>query len=328
MTRIGIMSFAHLHAHAYAAGLAAHEGAELSIIWDDDESRGKAASEQYGAPYTNDAAEFFEKAGEGVIITSENVKHRAMAEQAAAAGKWILCEKPLATTVEDAQAMVDACKQAGVGLGVAYPCRFIPAVEHVKEQLESGALGELVAASCTNNGQFPGGWFADESLSGGGATMDHTVHVADLLRWMTGREFTTVYCENGNLLRPGINTDDIGSVHFEMDGGFKIAHVGSWNRCDSFPTWGDVTMEIVGTGGVIYLDAFNQKLNVYNDDDVKAAWAYWGGDPNARLVADFVASIQEKRDPCANGVDGVRTVAVSVAACESAKANKPMTVAR
>ena len=103
------------------------------------------------------------------------------------------------------------------------------------------------------------------------------MHVADALRWLLGQEFTGVFCENGNLLRDGIDADDIGSLHLEMDGGTLVSHVASWNRAASFPTWGDVTMEIIGEKSVLGVDAFNQKLDVYNDDAVKAEWGVLGG---------------------------------------------------
>ncbi|MFP4192682.1 MAG: Gfo/Idh/MocA family protein, partial [Candidatus Hydrogenedentota bacterium] len=326
MAKIGIMSFAHLHGDFYAGCVVANPDAELTAVWDDNVQRGQDAAQRYGTAFIEDMDEFLKQGLDGVIITSENMKHRQMVEKAAEAGLWILCEKPLSPTVEDCQAMVDVCKKAGVGLGIPYPCRHVPALKEVKKQIDSGALGKIFAVSCTNNGQFPGGWFGDESLSGGGATMDHTVHVADLLRWYTGKEFTKVYCENGNLLRSGLGTDDIGVMHMEMEGGIAISHIASWSRVDSFPTWGDVTLEIVAENGVIEVDAFNQKVDVYNDDDVKAQWVGWGMDPNGGIVADFVASIAEKRDPIATGMDGLKSVAVTVAAYKSARTTEMVEV--
>jgi len=270
MAKLGIMSFAHMHAYSYAAAIKDLAETELFAIWDDDAARGKAAADQFGAPFMADRDAFLASAADGVIVCSENVKHRSMVEAAAKAGKWILCEKPLATTVEDAKAMIDACKKAGVGLGTAFPCRYVLPLLAAKMDLDSGRFGDIYAAACTNNGSFPGGWFADEKLSGGGATMDHTAHVVDLLRWMFGKEITKVYCENGNLIREGIGTDDVGVLHLEMEGGIKVSHIASWNRSKSFPTWGDVTMEIIAENGVLNVDACKQKINVYNDTAMKA----------------------------------------------------------
>jgi len=125
----------------------------------------------------------------------------------------VLCEKPLAPNAEDARTIVNACKKSRVGLGTAFPCRYSPPLMAVKQMIAAGQYGNIYAAACTNNGQFPGGWFAQMKLAGGGATMDHTVHVADVMRWITGKEFTKVYCENGTLLHPGVAIDDLGSLH-------------------------------------------------------------------------------------------------------------------
>lgn len=322
MTRVGIMSFAHMHAFAYADCLRRHPDAQLTAIWDDDPPRGADAAKQFETQFIEDQAAFLNSGLDAVIITSENVKHRAMVEAAANAGLWILCEKPIATTIADAQAMIATCDTAGVGLGTAFPCRYIPAMMDVKKRVDAGELGDIYACACTNNGSFPGGWFADPALAGGGATMDHTVHVADALRWLLGQEFTKVYCENGNLLREGITTDDVGSLHLEMDGGTMVSHVASWNRAASFPTWGDVTMEIIGEKGVLAVDAFNQKLDVYSDAAVKAEWAYWGDDCNYGLIADFIDAVANKRTPSISGLDGLRALEVTTAAYESARTNQ------
>lgn len=323
MAKIGIMSFAHMHAQSYAACLNALPQAELAGIWDDDPKRGKEMAKAYGTPFTPNLDTFLAGDMDGVIICSENAKHRVMVEAAAKAGKWILCEKPLATTVADAKAMIAACKKAGVGLGTAFPCRFAPTLIEARNQVRSGAFGEILAIAATNHGQCPFGWFVDEKLAGGGATMDHTVHVADYLRWMLGREFTKVYCEKGNLLhKKDFKTDDLGMLNLEMEGGIQVSHIASWSRAKSFPTWGDVTLEIIGTKGVLNVDAFNQKVNVYNDSTMRTEWAPYGDNPDLGLVGDFVNAVDERIAPSVTGEDGLRATEVTVAAYKSAKSGK------
>jgi predicted dehydrogenase len=326
MVKIGIMSFAHMHAAGYAGAVNELPNAELSAAWDDDAKRGRAMAKQFNTKFIASRDAFFAAGLDAVIVTSENVKHREMVEAAAQAGLWILCEKPLATTVADAKAMIAACKKAKVGLGTAFPCRYIAPLMSLKEQVDAGELGELYAASCTNNGSNPGGWFADPKLSGGGATMDHTVHVADLLRWITGKEITKVYCEMGNVIHKKLGTDDIGSIHMEMEGGIKASHIASWSRAKSFPTWGDVTIELVGEQGVARLNAFLQKIDVYSDAAHKAEWVYWGGNSDLGLVGDFVQSVIERRDPAVTGTDGLRAVEVTVAAYKSAETGRMVSV--
>jgi predicted dehydrogenase len=321
MAKIGIMSFAHLHANSYAACLNELPEAEFVAIWDTNRRRGQEAAAQFGTRFIGGLEKFLASDIQGVIVTSENAKHKEMVKAAANAGKWILCEKPLAPTVKDAKTIIATCKRKKVGLGTAFPCRYTPSLMDVRERVRAGEIGALRAAACTNNGQYPGGWFSKPELSGGGATIDHTVHVADALRWITGEEFTKVYCELGDRMRR-LGTDDVGSVHLEMEGGLKVSHIASWSRCDSFPTWGDVTMQLVGDKGVIEIDAFNQKLDVYNDDDKQAAWAYWGGNPDLALVQDFVAAVDDRREPTVTGEDGLRAVEVTEAAYKSAESGR------
>ena len=326
MIRVGIMSFAHMHALGYAAAVNELKNAELAAVWDDDPERGGEMAQTFSTEFISNQDAFLKSGLDAVIVTSENVKHRAMVEAAAKAGLWILCEKPLATTIADAKAMIDACKKAKVGLGTAFPCRYIAPLMAIRDQVTAGELGEIYAASCTNNGSMPGGWFADPALSGGGATMDHTVHIADVLRWITGKEFTKVFCEMGNVIHEGLGTDDVGSLHMEMEGGIKVSHIASWNRAKSFPTWGDVTLELIGEDGVARVDGFRQKIDVYSDSAKKTEWVYWGGNSDLGLVDDFISSVIERREPAITGVDGLRAVEVTVAAYESAKTGRVVTL--
>jgi len=87
-----------------------------------------------------------------------------------------------------------------------------------------------------------------------------------------------------------------------------------------------VTIEFIGEKGVLYVDAFNQKLDVYNDDTVKAQWANWGGNPDLGLIQDFVAAVDERREPTVTGHDGLKAVEVTVAAYRSAKSGEPVNI--
>ena len=327
MIRIGIMSFAHMHAYSYAAALPQIPGATLAAVWDDNPARGRRAAKDHGVPFIAKQGDFL-LGGliDAVIICSENAKHREHTEAAARAGLWVLCEKPIATTLPDARAMIASCASRKVGLGIAFPCRFATPLIETRERFRRGDLGKLVAAACTNNGQFPGGWFADPKQSGGGAVMDHTVHVADVLRWITGSEFTRVHCACGNLIQEDAETDDVGSLQLEMKNGALVSHVASWDRPESFPTWGDLTLDLTGTKGALRVDAFRQKVDVFSSAVGKGAWAGWGDDANLALVRDFVEAVRDKRPPRATGEDGLCALEVTLAAYRSAATGKPVTL--
>ena len=325
--KIGILSAAHMHAVSYAHALAAHPEVSLAGIADPDETRGRALAESVGTAYFASADALLESKLDGAIVTSENVHHRALTEQAAASGvRAVLCEKPLATTAEDARALVAACAARKVRLATAFPCRYSPVFRKLREQVSAGVIGDVLAIRGTNRGRAPGGWFTDTALSGGGAVIDHTVHVADLNRVLLGREATEVYAEISNGFAHG-TYDDTGFLTIGYEGGIFATLDTSWSRPKTYPTWGDVTMQVVGTQGVLDMDMFGQSLVHYEDHAGQVSWPNWGSDTDAGLVADFVrlASGQEAPD-LATGEDGLRALEVALAAYRSADVGQPVAV--
>jgi len=194
------------------------------------------------------------------------------------------------------------------------------------EQVKSGAVGKVLAIRGTNRGSNPGGWFIDPALSGGGAVIDHTVHVADLNRVLLGTEATEVYAEIGN----GFNHqdwDDTGFLNISYGDGVFATLDTSWSRPKTYPTWGDVTLQVVGTKGVLDLDMFAQSVSEYNDTKGSVAWPFWGSNIDAGLIADFVKLTAGEDVPrIATGVDGLRALEVALAAYRSAKAGEPVAV--
>ena len=326
MRRIGIFSFAHLHAASYAEALAAHPDAELVGIADPDPVRGQAMAAQFSTTYFPAEAALLEQSLDGVVVTSENVYHRRLVEAAAAVGvKAILSEKPLATTTEDARAMVSACAAADVKLATAFPCRYSPAFRRLREQVQAGAIGDVLAIRGTNHGKMPGGWFTDPSLSGGGAVIDHTVHVADLNRLLLGREAAEVYAEIGHGFYHE-TWEDTGFLSIGYQGGVFATLDTSWSRPQAYPTWGDVTLQVVGTEGVLDLDMFAQNLARYGGP-AGAVWDHWGSGTDAGLVADFLRLAAGRPTPdLATGEDGLRALAVAEAAYKSAALGQPVAV--
>jgi predicted dehydrogenase len=327
MTKIGIFSFAHLHATSYAACLRQITGVELVGIYDDDPARGREMAARFDAGFFDNTQVLLDKGLDGVIICSENSKHRAMVEAAAGQVMAILCEKPIATTIVDAQAIIDICTAKGTQLQIAYPVRFSQPVKHLKQTLDSGTLGKLYSAKCTNHGSMPGRWFVNQELAGGGAVIDHTVHVIDLLRWFWNSEVTEVYAEVGNeLLHPGLGIDDAGLLSFTLANGMYGTLDTSWSRPSSYTTWGDVKIEVLGENGLIQVDAFSQALSVSSDAVGKTRAVGWGSNPDLGLVKAFIDMIREGREPESSGYDGLKSLQVALAAYESARTGAPVAI--
>src|SRR4051812_38859027 len=150
--RVGVISFAHVHASGVAATLRSLDQVDFVGIHDEDASRGRAAAVEFAVPWHETLGALLDTS-EAVIVTSTNADHRRYAEAAASRGVHVLSEKPLATTIPDAHAMIDACARAGVQLGVAFPVRSSPAVIALREAIAGGQLGAVRAVRATNPGQ-------------------------------------------------------------------------------------------------------------------------------------------------------------------------------
>ena len=324
--KIGMMSFAHMHAASYARCLNQINGVEIVGIFDADGDRGTAMSEKFGGKYYSDYEKLLEQKMDAVIVCSANVDHKEYVVAAAEAGcGHILCEKPIATGLEDAQEMIDCCKKNGSLLSIAFPCRYLPAVMGAKRSLEKNAVGKILAVKSTNHGSMPGGWFIQQDKSGGGAVMDHTPHVVDLLRWFMESDPVEVYAEVDTLFHD-IDIDDTGLLTIQFDNGVFATLDTSWSRTKSFPTWGDVTMDIIGMDGVISMDAFAQDIDLYSDAKMKAQWVHWGDNMDLGMIGDFVDSVANNRPFQITGEDGLRALEVAVAAYKSAEANVPVKI--
>lgn len=321
--KVGIISFAHGHAYAYAEALKKMDGVELVGIADDNETRGVEASMRYNTSYYPTYEELLNQDLEAVIITSENAKHHEHVLAAAKKGKHILCEKPIATNKQDAVEMIDACKENNVFLQIAFPVRFSTPVAKAKQIIEEGELGSIVAIKGTNRGTNPGGWFVEKDKSGGGAVMDHTVHLVDIMRWYMGSDVKEVYAEVDNLISD-VAIDDCGIVTMEFENNVFASIDCSWSRNKTFPTWGDVTLEIIGTKGTLTVDAFAQKTDVYSMEG--AQWDFWGEDMNQDLVEDFVSNVKNGVPPTITGEDGLKAMEVALAGYESAKRKGPVLI--
>jgi len=324
--KIGIMSFAHGHANSYATCLQKLPDVTFAGIYDNDLQRGQTAADQYGVPFFTTANELLALSLDGVIICSENANHRPMVEIAAGKVAHILCEKPIASSAQDGQAMIDCCAATNTKLQIAFPVRFAPAVQWLKEQVNSDDLGTIYAVQTTNHGSLPNGdWFIDKALSGGGAVIDHTVHVIDLLRWFWNTEVTEIYAEVGqDLLHADLGIDDVGLLSFTLANGIYGTLDTSWSRPPSYTRRGDVKIEVTAEKGVIFVDAFRQHLAVSSDAVGKTQWLGWGSNMDLGLIRDFVEMIRNGTEPSISGHDGLAALEVALAAYRSAEVGEPV----
>ena len=250
MIRVGILSFAHYHANFWAEALNDDPRAMLAGIWDADTARGKEAAARFGAPFFQDIDALL-AAVDAVAVTSETAEHRRLIELAAKRGRHVLCEKPIATSLTDADAIGAAVTSAGVTFMQSFPKRFDPVNHEIRRLLDAKALGRLWLVRVRHghrhglSSDFTRGWWSNPVLSGGGTLIDEGVHAADFLRWLFG-EPETVQATLGRTL--GLAVEDTAVATYRWTNGLVADVSTGWMFHAA-----DASIEIYGTKGSILL---------------------------------------------------------------------------
>jgi predicted dehydrogenase len=322
--RIGILVPAHVHTGSYVVCLKRNPNAELVGLWDDDIARGETYAKSKEIPFFSDFDTLMAQV-DAVAITSENLRHGELIERAASHGKHILCEKPLAASEQEEIRIRQAVESSGVRLMTAFPCRFSPAFQRLIDRVTAGEIGSIQAICSTNRGTCPGGWFTEPEKSGGGAMIDHVVHVADLLRVLLKSEPARVQAQTGNNMY-GKDWDDTAMVTIEFQNGVFCTLDSSWSRPTGYKTWGDVRMNVVGDSGVIELDMFGPGVDVYSNEGKSHISAGYVSDLDYMMFDEFVQSIIGNREPSIGMHDGLQAARVAIKGYESARLGQPVSV--
>ena len=155
--------------------------------------------------------------------------------------------------------------------------------------------------------------------------MDHTVHVVDLVHWLTGTRVGEVYAETATRFAD-IAVEDVNVLSMALEDGTPFLLDGSWSKPDEWESWGDATLEATGRRGVLDLDVFAQRFRVTRDAAPSGVSSvFHGTDPNRRMLERFVETVRGS-DSASPGGDAADAVAVVEAAYESAAAGKSINV--
>ena len=311
--RVGFLGVAHMHAWSYVSSLQNCGDARVTAVWDEETKRKDTFALENGLQQAESIEDLLERS-DAVIITSANKAHAELVEHGAKTGKPILCEKPLVTSEAEAKRMSDAVRGKS-RLMTAFPCRFSPGYIRLKERVRAGDVGTVRAICATNRGKCPFDWFVDVEQSGGGAMIDHTVHVADLLRDLLGEEPAEVHAQIGNNMYAQ-DWEDSAMLTLQYPSGVFATLDSSWSRPQNFKTWGDVTMNVVGDKGVIELNMFGQETEVWN---AALGVSGYGSNIDHGLVSEWISSIEEDREPSITLEDGLAASRVAMRAYASVK---------
>jgi UDP-N-acetylglucosamine 3-dehydrogenase len=327
----GAGTMGRVHAKRYAMT----GEAQLKYIIDNDLEKATRLAQPFDAVATVDPGPAVRDPQVDVIdVCLPTYLHRESVELAAGHGKHVFCEKPIALTLDDANAMISTCKSNGVRLGIAHVVRYFPEYEMARDMIASGRLGRVGVVRLSRTGPFPGGWndwYADPQLSKG-LFVDLSIHDFDFLNWCFG-PVERICARKVATSRPL----EYGLATLRMESGV-IAHVeGSWAHPRPF----SYKFEISGSEGMIECDSAKTKpltlltLAQPSSDCSKNEKAREGGpeaglgvatsesplrerDPYLREIQDFLAYVRGERLPRVLPEDAVAALEVSLAATRSA----------
>lgn len=333
--RLGILGFAHGHVGTYCGQWLKLPRDQVEVVagWDHDPARAANAAEKLGLAVASSADALLGRDDiDAVVIGVETSLHADLVEQAAAAGKSIVLQKPLALTLDQADRIVTAVERAGVRFTLAWQMRVDPQNQKMKELLNGGTLGRVVMVRRRHGlathtwPDFDKSWHADPKLNRG-MWADDACHAIDFLYWLLGKP-ESVSAEIATLLNPRV-PDDQGIAIFRYANG-TLAEVGSSFTCVA----GENTTEITCERGVIiqnYGDAvscgvprpatapglkwYTAESRDWIDSGIASPPSH--GDRIAALAPEILAFLQGRRPAIATAAEGRDVLAMTLASYQS-----------
>jgi len=314
-------------AHEWMIGaMRAQPGNEVVAVMSSDAQRGAAYAARHGIAKSCISIDelLADPAVDAVYISTTNELHAQQAIAAAAAGKHVLCEKPLALNLPDAQAIVQACRSAGVVLGTNHHLRHAASHQAIRRLVRDGAIGTPLFARVFHAVRLPEhlqGWRIHKPEAGGGVVLDITVHDADTLRFILDAEpvEAVAMTQGGGPVEDGVMAVlrfDNG-VLAQLHDAFNVAHAGTG-------------IEIHGSAGsIVGRDVMTQQpvgeVRLRNAQGERAI-PLQPHNLYVHALAAFNRAVQGLGPASASGEDGVRSLAAALAVLEAARSGQRVAV--
>lgn len=322
--------------HAYVYGRLPQS--KLVAVCDLNEQRANEAAKKYGASavYTDYRKLLENPEIAAVSIATPDQAHREIAVAAAEAGKHILVEKPMATTVEDAEAIVKAAKKAKVKLMVDFHNRLSPPFANAKKSVQNGELGKLayIYARLSNTTWVPREMLPWASKSS--ALWFLGSHITDLARWMLEDEPKRVYAvsRSGILKEMGVDAPDFHISIVEFKKGGVVTLENAWILPDAEPMVFNLKFHMLGSKGSFYINTSDHRAaQQFTKDSATLpdilGVTFSGDSPRMsgfvlEAIARFVDAVVDDQPVLADGQDGLVVTRVLAAIAESAKTGRPV----
>ncbi|MBM7553539.1 Gfo/Idh/MocA family protein [Thalassobacillus pellis] len=327
---IGVIGCGSIAKHRHLPEYANEENVKIAAVCDIVEGRAAEMAETYGAkPYVDYKGLLQDPSIDAVSVCLPNSLHAPVSIAALDAGKHVLCEKPMATSKQEAEDMITAAERNGKKLMIAHNQRFVKSHQKAKQLIESGELGKIYSFRTTFGHGGPEGWsadgkdswFFDRERAFIGAMGDLGVHKSDLIRYLLGEEIKEVAAMVETSAKENTDVDDNAVCVLKTESGTIGTLTASW----SYVADEDNSTIIYGEKGILRLedDPVNSLVAQYaNGDVVKYELGQIqsndeGGQTSSHVIENFVNCIVSNRPSPVSGEEGARSLDVILAALEA-----------
>lgn len=320
MVKVGVIGIGNMGKH-HARVYSQLDGVELVAVSDLNENPGREISQKLNCKFYNDYREMLDKEDiQALSIAVPTTLHREIALECIKRGKHILVEKPISNTIETAREIIDSARGAGVKLGVGHTERFNPAVQKLKNIIDSGDLGEITTIIARRVGVFP------PQVKDASVVVDIAVHDIDIFNYFLKKQPEAIHAASGKALTN--HREDYADILLKYDGTNAFIQV-NWITPVKIRN-----LAVTGTKGYAELNYITQDLTIfrsnYRNIETFSDVVEFGTpemisvtvnkeEPLKRELKDFTDSIKENREPLVTGEDALKALEIAMKIMEASK---------
>ncbi|MGJ9382604.1 Gfo/Idh/MocA family protein [Salipaludibacillus sp. CF4.18] len=330
--RVGVIGCGSIAKYRHLPEYLGNQLVDIVAVCDIVEDRVNEIANDYDAQaYTRYEELLAQSDIDAVSVCTPNYLHAPISIAALNAGKHVLCEKPMAISTEEAEAMNEAAASAGKNLMIGHNQRFVPSHKKAKKLIESGEIGKIYSFRSAFGHGGPEQWSADGEDSWFfkkedafiGAMGDLGVHKTDLLRFILGEEFKEVGAFVETSAKEKATVDDTAVCVLKTESGVIGTLAASW----SYVSGEDNSTVIYGENAILRLedDPVNSLIIQYKNGEI-VKYELGGiqsndgdGQTTTHVIDEFITSILEEKTPAVSGAEGLKSLQVVLAALESSE---------
>ncbi|OTW69714.1 dehydrogenase [Bacillus thuringiensis serovar galleriae] len=337
--KVGIIGCGSIAQHRHLPEYEANPYVQIVAVCDSNKKRAKEIANKYGVNMYTDYNELINyEELDAVSVCTPNHLHAAISIAALQAGIHVLCEKPIATSKADAEMMIGAAEKSGKKLMIGHNQRFVASHQKAKQLIKSGAIGKIYSFRTAFGHSGPENWSVDGKESWFfkkeeaflGAMGDLGVHKADLIRYILNEEITEVGAFVETSAKTFSNVDDCAVCILKSESGIIGTLAASW----SYVSKEDNSTIIYGEKATLRLedDPTNSLIIQYKNGEVvkyelnKIQSNATVGQSNSHVIEQFVDSVLSNKEPLINGVEGMKSLEVILAAIQSSETKQVVTI--